>query len=78
MDQTAVALVGANMDSPIDDHDVETMDTAVLEQARLIFTTLLTSIKAMEFPISGKQEYISEVEREIDKIDIELLSRGDA
>jgi hypothetical protein len=57
--------------------DLEQVDKDVLEQARIVFMTVLEAIKAMEFPLDGRDEYIKEIESELDAVDVELLSRGD-
>ena len=47
-----------------------------LVRARLMFQTVAESLKQMEFPVDGKEQYLKEIQTEVDKIDVEVLSRG--
>lgn len=47
-----------------------------LVRARLMFQTVAESLRQMEFPVEGKEQYLKEIQAEIDKIDVEVLSRG--
>tara|TARA_R100000951_G_scaffold47242_3_gene40374 strand:- start:181 stop:393 length:213 start_codon:yes stop_codon:yes gene_type:complete len=47
-----------------------------LVRARLMFQTVAESLNQMEFPVDGKEQYLKEIQAEVDKIDVEVLSRG--
>ena len=55
---------------------IEKSEHLFLNQARLIFETVLETIKNMELLLDDKQKYIKEVTSEIDAIDVEIFSRG--
>ena len=55
---------------------VETLDRATLLNARLVFQTMLHAVLNMDFIPEEKNGYTKEIQKEIDAIDVELLSRG--
>lgn len=61
-----------------DEANIENLDKQTLLNARLVFETLLISVTNMDFIPEEKTGYVNEIQREIDQIDIELLSRGDS
>lgn len=59
--------------------NLEEIDTSVLVIARNIFKMIEENIKNEEFPILSNPRFgisVDELQKEIDRIDVELLSRG--
>lgn len=61
-----------------DKENITELDDDTLTNARIIFTTVYETIKNMDFipDAKDKQGYLSEIQQEIDRIDVELMSRG--
>lgn len=55
---------------------LDDMDDSVLIVARNVFIMIKEMINAQEIPTGDQGPTVSELQEEIDRIDIELLSRG--
>lgn len=55
---------------------LDDMDDSVLIVARNVFIMIKEMINAQEIPTGNQGPTVSELQEEIDRIDIELLSRG--
>lgn len=55
---------------------LDDMDDSVLIVARNVFIMIKEMINAQEIPIGDQGPTVSELQEEIDRIDVELLSRG--
>jgi hypothetical protein len=63
--------------NPEGDLELNNLDKPTLMNARLVFQTMLETVKQMDFIPDDKEQYTIEIQEQIDSIDIELLSRGD-
>lgn len=55
---------------------LDDMDDSVLIVARNVFTMIKEMINAQEIPTGDQRPTVSELQEEIDRIDVELMSRG--
>lgn len=55
---------------------LDDMDDSVLIVARNVFIMIKEMINAQEIPTGDQRPTVSELQEEIDRIDVELMSRG--
>ena len=56
--------------------DLSTVSSQILISARHMFTLLHTVVNEQELPTADQKDNADSLQNEIDKIDVELISRG--
>lgn len=57
--------------------DLTKVNSGVLLAARNMFQVLIEMINAQQFPTSDSEEAAAELTKELDRIDVELIGRGE-